>query len=50
MGANNSIPEDDPRRNFEHKDKYTTSAKHRLSYHGVINPRGEIFQTAVQVL
>lgn len=42
MGANNSIEEDDPRRNLEYKDKYCSSAKHRLGYHGVSNVKGEI--------
>lgn len=42
MGANNSIPDDDPRRHLDNKDKYTTSAKHRLSYHGVISAKGKI--------
>ncbi|VDI07370.1 Hypothetical predicted protein [Mytilus galloprovincialis] len=41
MGANNSLAEDDPRRNFDHKDKYTTSAKYRLSYHGISNAKGK---------
>lgn len=41
MGANNSVAEDDPRRNLEHKEYYSTSTKHRLGYHGVSNARGK---------
>lgn len=44
MGANNSIQEDDPRRNLEYKDKYCSSAKHRLGYHGVSNVKGGLYE------
>ena len=45
MGANNSIQEDDPRRNLEYKDKYCSSVKHRLGYHGVSNVKGEFYES-----
>jgi len=43
MGANNTIQ--DPRRNLEYKEKYCSSAKHRLAYHGVSNVKGGLYES-----